>query len=55
MPAPTLSRETLSLLHRVLLAQQLSVGDENFRGTAKAVLTALDELEQALADAPADV
>lgn len=45
---PALSRNTLVLLHRVLSAQQLAVGDEDFKATARQVITALDELEAAI-------
>lgn len=49
---PPLSRDTLTLLHRVLCAQQLAVGDQDFRAMAQAVTAALDELEAALSAGP---
>lgn len=39
---------TLLLLRRVLVAQQLHVGDDGFRDAARAVLAALDELDAAI-------
>lgn len=42
---------TLLLLRQVLGVQQLHVGDEAFRASARAVLTALDELDEAIAAA----
>jgi len=47
------SLETLLLLRRCLHAQQLSVGDPAFPVTARQVLAALDELDQAIAAAGA--
>lgn len=43
--------ETLLLLRQVLTAQQMSVGSEDFRTAAKAVMTALDELDAAIKEA----
>lgn len=42
---------TLVLLRDLLRAQQLSVGAEDFAPTARAVLVALDELDEAIATA----
>lgn len=39
---------TLLLLRQVLSAQQLHVGDDGFRESARAVLVALDELDGAV-------
>jgi len=44
---------TLLLLRQVLQAQQLVVGDPAFRDSARSVLVALDELDQAIAEAEA--
>lgn len=46
-----MSLETLLLLQRCLHAQQMTVGDPTFVATARQVLAALDELEQAIRDA----
>jgi hypothetical protein len=48
-----MSLETLLLLRQILLGQQLSVGDPGFATTAPLVLTALVELDAAIAVAQA--
>jgi len=42
---------TLLLLRQCLQAQQLVVGDPTFRDSARSVLVALDELDEAIAAA----
>lgn len=42
--------ETLLLLQRCLYAQQMNVGDPSFRDTAKSVLKAMEELDEAIAE-----
>lgn len=44
---------TLLLLRQCLQAQQLLVGDPSFRDSARSVLVALDEIDEAIATAEA--
>lgn len=43
--------ETLLLLRQILASQSLSVGADDFRPVARQVLSALDELDEAIRQA----